>query len=51
VKDGQLEFSFDSERGEITYEGTLKGTVRELNLRRSPRTPGPPPVRILGVLA
>ena len=29
VKDGLVEFSFDSERGEVTYEGTLDGTAME----------------------
>jgi len=29
VKDGLVELSFDSERGEVTYEGTLEGTTMQ----------------------
>ncbi len=29
VRAGLIEFSFDSERGEVTYEGTIKGTTME----------------------
>ncbi len=29
VKDGLIEFSFDSERGEVTYQGTIEGTTME----------------------
>jgi len=29
VKDGLVELSFDSERGEVTYEGTIEGTTMQ----------------------
>jgi hypothetical protein len=29
VRDGRVELSFESERGQVTYEGTLEGTTMQ----------------------